>query len=127
MSYIVDTNIFLEILLEQEKKEICKNFLESHIGEISISDFSLHSIGVILFKYDKVKLFSTFLEDTLDKLDILTLSKERYQKIIEISEQYKLDFDDSYQFLLSQENEITLATQDNDFKIVDKVISILFL
>jgi predicted nucleic acid-binding protein len=127
MSYLVDTNIFLEILLEQEKKEICKDFLESNIGEIFISDFSLHSIGVILFKYNKVKLFSTFLEDTLDKIEILTLSKEKYEEIVDISDQYKLDFDDSYQFLLSQENEITLATQDNDFQIVDKVISVLFL
>jgi predicted nucleic acid-binding protein len=24
--YLIDTNIFLEILLGQEKKEICKNF-----------------------------------------------------------------------------------------------------
>jgi len=48
MSYLLDTNIFLEILLGQDKKEVCKKFLETHIGEIFISDFSLHSIGVIL-------------------------------------------------------------------------------
>ena len=26
--YLVDTNIFLEVILGQEKKESCKNFLE---------------------------------------------------------------------------------------------------
>jgi predicted nucleic acid-binding protein len=127
MSYLVDTNIFLEILLEQDKKEICKSFLKSHIGEIFISDFSLHSIGVILFKYNKTELFNAFIEDTLDKLEVLTLSKEKYKEIIGVYNQYKLDFDDSYQFLISKENEMTIATQDNDYKIVDKITSIRFI
>jgi len=48
--FLIDTNIFLEILLEQEKKEDCKKFLNDHIGNLHITDFSLHSIGVILFK-----------------------------------------------------------------------------
>ena len=127
MSYLVDTNIFLEILLDQDKKEICKNFLKSHISEIFISDFSLHSIGVILFKYKKLELFNIFLVDIMGKLEILTLSKELYKEIINISDKYKLDFDDSYQFLISKENEITIATQDNDFKSVDAIAEILFL
>ena len=28
MMFLVDTNIFLEVLLSQEKKEICKSFLD---------------------------------------------------------------------------------------------------
>ena len=51
--YLIDTNIFLEILLSQEQKDICKEFLVSKIEQIYISDFSLHSIGVILFKNNK--------------------------------------------------------------------------
>ena len=127
MSYLLDTNIFLEILLDQDKKEICKNFLEAHIGEIFISDFSLHSIGVILYKNNKADLFNAFIEDTLDKLEIITLSKEKYKEIINIYNQHKLDFDDSYQFLLSQENQMTMATQDADFKNVENIISVQFL
>ena len=49
--YLVDTNIFLEILLKQNKSESCKAFLDKNIGAISISDFTLHSIGVILFRF----------------------------------------------------------------------------
>jgi len=47
---LVDTNIFLEILLKQEKSEACKSFLSKNKGAINISDFTLHSIGVILFR-----------------------------------------------------------------------------
>lgn len=46
--FLVDTNIFLEILPGQEKKTICKEFLDDNAGNLNISDFSLHSLGVIL-------------------------------------------------------------------------------
>ena len=98
MSYLLDTNIFLEVLLEQDKKEICKNFLETHVSEIFVSDFSLHSIGVILFKNNKPNLFNTFLEDILDNIQIITLSKEKYKEIGNVNNHYKLDFNDTYQF-----------------------------
>ena len=48
--YLIDTNVFPEVLLAQEKRELCKNFLNANIGSLYISDFSLHSIGVILFR-----------------------------------------------------------------------------
>ena len=48
MSYLLDTNIFLEILLNQDKKEKAKMFIFDNIERLFISDFSLHSIGVIL-------------------------------------------------------------------------------
>ena len=87
----------------------------------------MHSIGVILYRNNKSDIFNQFLEDTLDKIEIITLSKEKYREIIDVYNQYKLDFDDSYQFLLAQENQMTIVTQDADFKIVDKIISIQFL
>jgi len=63
--FLIDTNIFLEILLEQEKKEDCKKFLNDHIGNLHITDFSLHSIGVILFKYKKKNVYRKFINDIL--------------------------------------------------------------
>jgi hypothetical protein len=39
MTFLVDTNIFLEILLNRAKKESCKGFLENNIGELSIYSF----------------------------------------------------------------------------------------
>ncbi|MBX2964119.1 MAG: hypothetical protein KF687_16530 [Cyclobacteriaceae bacterium] len=48
MKYLADTNIFLEILLGQQNSSLCKEFLTDIKNEIFISDFSLHTIGVIL-------------------------------------------------------------------------------
>ena len=49
--FLADTNIFLEVLLAGNKAEACKAFLARNSVKIHISDFSLHSIGVILFRH----------------------------------------------------------------------------
>ena len=51
--FLVDTNIFWEIFLDQDKRSDCVRFLETNLGNFSITDFTLHSIGVILFRYGK--------------------------------------------------------------------------
>ena len=122
MTFLFDTNIFLEILLDQEKKEECKKQLNENIGNIYLSDFSLHSIGVILLKKKKLKIFDEFLRDILPHSTILTLSKERYSKITSFASKYKMDFDDTYQSLIAIEFEIGLKTMDTDFRRVLGVI-----
>jgi hypothetical protein len=70
--YLADTNIFLEILLKHDKKEECKNFLVMNAGNIHLTDFSLHSIGVICFRHGKEKLFQKFLKDIPPFVDVIT-------------------------------------------------------
>jgi len=51
MKCLVDTNIFLEIILDQAQAQSAKEFLsraEEH--DLYISDYSLHSIGLLLFR-----------------------------------------------------------------------------
>jgi predicted nucleic acid-binding protein len=91
LMYLVDTNIFLEILLEQDKSEACKTFLSGHINELAISDFSLHSIGVILFRHKAHDVFSKFIGDILPHLSLLSLPKDQYQKIIPNQRRYTIN------------------------------------
>lgn len=90
--YLIDTNIFLEVLLTQERQEACKEFLEKNIGNLCISDFSLHSIGVILFRNKKEKIFQKFVKDILPNVKIITLSKRSYQNLSDIKRKFGLDF-----------------------------------
>jgi hypothetical protein len=76
MTYLAGTNIFLEILLDQEKRSSCEAFLQSNIGKISLSDFSLHSVGVILFRVGKEDIFTDFANDVLPLINILSLPEE---------------------------------------------------
>ena len=51
--YLIDTNIFLEVFLEQNEKKHCLDFLQKvEKGEIKavVTSFSLHSIAIILEK-----------------------------------------------------------------------------
>ena len=125
--YLIDTNIFLEILLAQEQKDICKEFLVSNIEQIYISDFSLHSIGVILFRNNKESIFNKFVKDIIRKIKILTLSEELYSDLSDVKEKYVLDFDDAYQFKTEDEYGLSIVTQDKDFEKVSTKIEITFL
>ena len=125
--FLVDTNIFLEILLEQEKKEKCKQFLQDNADMLCMTDFSLHSIGVILFRFGKEKDFQKFTRDVLSKVNLLTLPLGLYEKLKEVKKTLNLDLDDAYQYLVAKHYELTLVTMDRDFKKIEEDLKILFL
>jgi predicted nucleic acid-binding protein len=114
--FLADTNVFLEILLEQDKSERCKAFIRNNIGNICISDFSLHSIGVIAFRTKKPGLFTEFSKDILPGLDLVSLPIDDYKDLETKSTDLNLDFDDIYQYLTAQSHHLTLVTLDKDFK-----------
>jgi predicted nucleic acid-binding protein len=73
MMFLVDTNIFLEILLGQDKEEDCKSFLDKNSGNLHITDFSLHSIGIAMARYSKEEGFGNLVEDMLPMVMLLSL------------------------------------------------------
>jgi hypothetical protein len=78
MSYLVDSNVFLEILLGQPNKERCKQFLQENSGDCGTSDYSLHSIGMITFRGRREDRYRAFLQDTFPGLALLHLDKQSY-------------------------------------------------
>lgn len=69
MRLLVDTNIFLEILLEQNCAEETKNLLrkvDQH--DFFISDFSLHSVGLLLLRRQRPEVFRQFLSDLISNV-----------------------------------------------------------
>ena len=66
MKLLVDTNIFLEVLLEQAHANDAKElFRKTDEHDFLISDFSLHSIGVLLLKRSKADAFRKFVSDMI--------------------------------------------------------------
>lgn len=124
---LVDTNIFLEILLNQESKDKCKQFLAVEFGNLIISDFSLHSIGVILLHQKKAEIFNQFTKDVLPSVTVGRLDNMSYPEVARNSVVYGLDFDDAYQFTLAMNHKLDIATMDKDFKKVSGKINVLFL
>lgn len=127
IKYLIDTNVFLEILLDQEKKELCKKCLSNRLGKIAISDFSLHSIGVILFRNKKFELFNSFVNDVIPQIEILTVQNKQYPEISKIANQFNLDFDDAYQLTIASGRNFVIITMDKDFEKVSDFNKIEFL
>jgi len=126
MTYLADTNIFLEILLDQEKRSSCEAFLQSNIGKISLSDFSLHSVGVILFRVGKEDIFTDFANDVLPLINILSLPEELIIQTIQARKAFNFDFDDAYQYSLAKHYGLKIVTMDKDFGQLDSS-EVLFL
>ena len=124
--YLADTNIFLEILLNQDKRKKCKKFLDKNINLIHISDFSLHSLALLLFRYNKEDVFQKFIKDFLPKTKLLSLPKEEYKNLTESKKNLNLDFDDLYQYNIARFYNLNIVTLDNDFQKI-KDIEIKFL
>ncbi|MFC2130354.1 type II toxin-antitoxin system VapC family toxin [Bacteroidota bacterium] len=114
--YLVDTNIFLEILLSQEKRKICKDFLRKNQNKLYVSDFSLHSIGVILFRLKKPEIYFDFINDVISKIEILSLPISDFENLNTIYKDFKLDFDDAYQASICKFYDLEIVTLDKDFR-----------
>ena len=126
MMFLLDTNIFLEILLKQDKREDCEKFLNDNIGNLNLTDFSLHSIGVILFNYGKEDIFQRFIEDVIPNTRLLSLPMDLYKEVINARKNFNLAFDDAYQYSIAKHYSLKVVTMDRDFERV-KEAEIFFL
>ena len=118
--YLVDTNIWLERLLDQDKSDIVSKFLDTvPLDQIFISDFALHSIGVIMSRLKKLDILDKFVNDLFFNglIEQLSLDPHDFIDIISNIEKYKLDFDDAYQLTISLKYDMTVVTFDKDFNI----------
>ena len=120
--YLTDTNIFLEALLEQEKANQVRLFLQSiDLNTICITDFSLNSIGIALFRRRKYPIFISFVEDIIGGgVHILSLSVEDLKTLEHPSQKFNLDFDDAYQYAVAEKYNLQLVSFDQDFDQTDK-------
>jgi len=116
MMFLVDTNVFLEILLGRDRKGDCKKFLDRNSGSIGISDFSFHSLGVILFRYGKEDIFVKFIDDVMPNVVLLSLPVEAFGQVVSIRKDHGMDFDDAYQYATAKYFDLEVVTMDKDFR-----------
>ena len=118
MRLFLDTNLFLEVILEQERAAEVKALLsETDQHEFFLSDFSLHSIGILLFRRKRHEAFRLFLKDILLNAGVMMLSlfAEDMGAVIRAAQQFNLDFDDAYQYVTAEKYALTLVSFDGDF------------
>ncbi len=123
MKALLDTNIFLEIILSQERSDEAKQLLlKSAQHEFFITDYSLHSIGLLLFRRKQHEAFRSFLDDVLVNggIVLLSLSSDDMETVITSSQKFGLDFDDAYQYSVASRHDLDLVSFDTDFQRTDR-------
>ena len=118
MKLLVDTNIFLEVLLEQSRANDAKELLtKTNAHNFLISDFSLHSIGVLLLKRKKVDVFRNFVTDIVIRAGtaVARLNASDMDALVDHAASFNLDFDDAYQYSLADKYDLTIVSFDRDF------------
>jgi hypothetical protein len=116
--YLVDTNVWSELLLEQEKAERVCRFLAATEGRLLwITEFSLYSIGIILTRLKKDNLFEDFLSDALEDSGVVKVRLEtpELKQLLAIRRKFHLDFDDAYQYAIAEKYALTVVSFDADF------------
>ena len=118
MRLLLDTNIFLEVILEQEKADEAKEMLANSIQhECLISDYSLHSIGLLLFRKKMYDVFQEFVKDMITSAGIMIAAvySSEIESVIDAAQKFNLDFDDAYQYAVSEKYDLTIISFDSDF------------
>lgn len=101
--YLVDTNIFLEVLLAGSRKNECIQFLTAIKNGVKvgvITDFSVHSILVIMEGVGKRDQLKIFLGSLLAYKGLRVYATELTDEIdaIDVSYDVKMDLDDAIQY-----------------------------
>ncbi|MEW6374802.1 MAG: PIN domain-containing protein [Thermodesulfobacteriota bacterium] len=116
--YLLDTNVWLERLLDQERSNEVGQFLAQVSSEhLFITDFAFHSIGVVLTKLKKIEGLIRFVKDAfIEGATVLVhLGPEDIQGVIDVNQRFNLDFDDAYQYVAAEKYGLTLISFDSDF------------
>jgi predicted nucleic acid-binding protein len=116
--YLLDSSVILEgLLLQAQAAQVQQLLMLAPPGMLCISDFSLHSIGLILTRSNLHNIFIRFVEDMILSgfLSVLFVPAEDLPQVVRYQQQFGLDFDDAYQYTVAEMNSLTIISFDSDF------------
>lgn len=118
MKLLIDANVFLEVFLNQEQAETARSLLSTVTEhDMFLSDFTLHTIGVVLFRKRLYRTFREFVQDIISRagFSVLYLSADEVEQVIQSAQRFHLDFDDAYQYAIAEKHDLTIISFDSDF------------
>jgi len=92
-------------------------FLMEAWEHLFITDFSFHSLGIILFRVGKHDLLIKFAEQLKDK--IVRLDSGDFRHVVEVAQRFGLNFDDAYQYVAAEKHDLVIVSFDPDFDRTD--------
>lgn len=120
--YLLDTNIIMELLLDQEKSNEVEQFMrETRLDNLYLSEFSLYSLGIVLLRRGMYDVFLQTVDDLLvaGGVRLLRVGVRDMQDVVVAARRFNLDFDDAYQYVISEKYGLTIVSFDSDFDHTD--------
>jgi len=118
VKYLLDTNIIIELLFPlQHADEVKRLFEVVPTTQLACSDFTFHSACLFLARTNKFNVLEQLLDDLLKQpsISILQLSVYEIRDVIQVMKSFTLDFDDAYQYLVSEKHDLEIISFDSDF------------
>jgi predicted nucleic acid-binding protein len=115
--YLIDTNVWLERLLGQDKSDEVGQFLDqTPSNQLFLTDFAFHSICVILTRLKQKAVLLDFVQDVFvnGAVTLVSLKPEETPRLVDAIDKYNLDFDDAYQCVAAEQNDLVIVSFDND-------------
>jgi predicted nucleic acid-binding protein len=95
--------------LDQARSEDVRRFLDSTPPEsLFLSDFSLHSIGLIMMRLNRSEQFLHLVQDVLVEggVGLVSLLAKDMGRLVQVAAQFRLDFDDAYQYVAAETHDL---------------------
>jgi predicted nucleic acid-binding protein len=121
--YLIDTNIWLERLLNQQQAAIVDEFLQTiPSANLAMSDFTFHSIALVLTRRQLFAPLQEFIQDVFveGNVGLLSLSPMEMPSVLRIIGEQNLDYDDAYQYVTAEQYGLILVSFDTDFDTISK-------
>lgn len=121
--FLVDTNVWLEVLLDQDRADEASALLKGVDGpDLAMTDFSLFSIGIILTRLDRDDVFRAFVGDAFEQAGVrlVRLGTLDLGALLDAHNDFGLDFDDAYQATAAARHDLTLVSFDDDLDRTDR-------
>ena len=120
-TYLVDTNIFLEVMLSQRRSEECRRIftmLRRGMAEGVVTDFTVHSIMVLMGRLKRLERLMVFLSSltAYKGLRVYATSISDELKAAELAGECGLDIDDAIQYAAALSTRAAaIVSFDKDF------------
>ena len=77
---------------------------------------------MLLFRRRQHDIFQEFLDDmTLNAgMTVISVFADGMRAIIEVAQKFNLDFDDAYQYVAAEKNDLNIVSFDSDFDRTDR-------
>ncbi len=118
---LIDTNIFLEVMLARTKRKACLGLLEfvkTGREKAAVTDFTIYSIMIILDGRGKLRELGTFLRSlsAYKGLTLYSTSLEDKLRAVELASNGEFDVDDAIQYVSAKSiGAKAIISLDKDF------------